>query len=838
LTAVALGLPGLIPAAARAGGDDEVRLQFGHYEEGERRLPGVESRYDPIEVDHLRVGATLGLLDRWQVDVDFFQDTWTGASPVTTAPRPFFGNRPSAPDGVSGATPFLSGPLRLDGDLRPLATDRFGIPTGGVDDRLVHTLSSASPETRREVDLRVAHEWDDAEAGMKGGISIEPDYLSGSIGVDARLDLDAGRTVLRAAASYTRSRIDATLDHDAVPYLDTRAFADRIHDRASGSPALRDERDDWTLGAGVTRTLTRHALIESSLELRHARGYLSHPYKAVEVAFLDPDQQFLAPPGGFYADVHALLDRRPRERTQIVWSTRLLHDLPAIEAAASLRYTLRHDDWGLDVHALELEWRQAIGRDWLVTPRVRYTSQDAADFYRTLVVSNQAWLSIQTDPDGNVLGVTPWDPALLPDHYSADHRLSAYGTLSGGIAVRRRVARGLALELGFDYYRHSGSLRLGGGGEGSYSTFDSWTIDAALHLDLSRRALDRERKQGDDVKVLGAEVETGHAGHAERGHAATPAGVLFAHVLEQRGELMIGYRTMLMSRAGNLSTGSSTPNDATLVAEACGGAPCSVAAERMTHVMHMLDLMYAPTDWLTLLAMPSYVDTQMALRPLEGGLVDVHANHDRHSTGGLGDTRLGALARLYDAGWHEAHLGLVVSAPTGDTSEKFRRDHREERGFVHYGMQMGSGTWDLLPSLTVTGRHARLSFGAQVLGLLRLESEGETGYALGDELQSTVWGGVALLDWLDVSLRGVFAWQGDLTGRYDRPSALRTPMDQPTNYGGCFWDLGLGLRVIVPRGAFEGMELGVEWLQPLATDWNGYQLEREGTFHARWGLRF
>ena len=193
LTAVALGLPGLIPAAARAGGDDEVRLQFGHYEEGERRLPGVESRYDPIEVDHLRVGATLGLLDRWQVDVDFFQDTWTGASPVTTAPRPFFGNRPSAPDGVSGATPFLSGPLRLDGDLRPLATDRFGIPTGGVDDRLVHTLSSASPETRREVDLRVAHEWDDAEAGMKGGISIEPDYLSGSIGVDARLDLDADR---------------------------------------------------------------------------------------------------------------------------------------------------------------------------------------------------------------------------------------------------------------------------------------------------------------------------------------------------------------------------------------------------------------------------------------------------------------------------------------------------------------------------------------------------------------------------------------------------------------------------------------------------------------------
>ncbi|MEZ4289312.1 MAG: DUF3570 domain-containing protein [Myxococcota bacterium] len=451
--------------------------------------------------------------------------------------------------------------------------------------------------------------------------------------------------------------------------------------------------------------------------------------------------------------------------------------------------------------------------------------------------SNQAWLSIQTDPDGNVLGVTPWDPALLPDHYSADHRLSAYGTLSGGIAVRRRVARGLALELGFDYYRHSGSLRLGGGGEGSYSTFDSWTIDAALHLDLSRRALDRERKQGDDVKVLGAEVETGHAGHAERGHAATPAGVLFAHVLEQRGELMIGYRTMLMSRAGNLSTGSSTPNDATLVAEACGGAPCSVAAERMTHVMHMLGPGCTPRPTGSPLAMPSYVDTQMALRPLEGGLVDVHANHDRHSTGGLGDTRLGALARLYDAGWHEAHLGLVVSAPTGDTSEKFRRDHREERGFVHYGMQMGSGPGTCCrasrsragtrdsPSARRSGPLASSPRARRAMRSATRSSRRSGGVSR----SSTGW---------TSPLRGVFAWQGDLTGRYDRPSALPRRWTSRRITADASGISVSACGSSVPRGAFEGMELGVEWLQPLATDWNGYQLEREGTFHARWGLRF
>ena len=102
LTAAALALPGLaaslapvvIPAAsttiaatsARADTRDELRLQYGRYEEGDRRLPGVHSRFDPIAVDTLDLGATVGLLDRWRVSLDYLQDTWSGATPIASAP--------------------------------------------------------------------------------------------------------------------------------------------------------------------------------------------------------------------------------------------------------------------------------------------------------------------------------------------------------------------------------------------------------------------------------------------------------------------------------------------------------------------------------------------------------------------------------------------------------------------------------------------------------------------------------------------------------------------------------------------------------------------------------
>src|SRR5690606_18883393 len=69
-----------------------------------------------------------------------------------------------------------------------------------------------------------------------------------------------------------------------------------------------------------------------------------------------------------------------------------------------------------------------------------------------------------------------------------------------------------------------------------------------------------------------------------------PAGVMYEH-MHRAGEWMIGYRYQY-SQQGGLFRGSDEISRAELMAAGYTGIP-----RDMTMHMHMLDLMYAPTDW-------------------------------------------------------------------------------------------------------------------------------------------------------------------------------------------------------------------------------------------------
>ena len=66
----------------------------------------------------------------------------------------------------------------------------------------------------------------------------------------------------------------------------------------------------------------------------------------------------------------------------------------------------------------------------------------------------------------------------------------------------------------------------------------------------------------------------------------------------------------------------------------------------------------------------------------------------------------------------------------------------------------------------------------------------------------------------------------------------KMPDIYPQNYGGTFVDLGLGMTMTIPKGTLAGNRLSVEWLQPLSTNFSGYQLERIGTLAVQWGYMF
>lgn len=184
------------------------------------------------------------------------------------------------------------------------------------------------------------------------------------------------------------------------------------------------------------------------------------------------------------------------------------------------------------------------------------------------------------------------------------------------------------------------------------------------------------------------------------------------------------------------------------------------------------------------------------------------------------------------------HASLGLSAPSGKTDIELRRVARADGGAIHFGMQLGSGTWDFVPSLTYTGEHDRWSWGMQVSGIKRMEKQNNSGYRLGDAFQATAWSGLDLSRWLTASVRGVYTAQDHIHGDFNMFNTRTGPMDFPRSYGGQFWNIGVGVNVNVPGGRFAGNHLGFEWLQPVHTDVNGFQLAPKGALAASWSYIF
>jgi hypothetical protein len=872
-TAAALILPGLLQVPAYAADDDEVDFQYSHYEEGKRNVatifanPGgngnsmttVFGQNHPIEVDSIRGSSKITLTDRVKFAFNYTQDTWSGATPMGTAPAAFGSNNVfhAMVDGpISGATPLLQriSPA-FDSQGNPMQLISGNVSQNPIyikNTQLAHTMSYASPETRKQGDFKLNYQWDEAQLDVGGGISIENDYESRFGNLGGRWDFNHKLTSLNAGISYTNSATKATLDPYAVHWMDFNHYIDnnQIY-RSNGQVILHGNREDWAPHIGLSQVLGKDTLIETSLGYTRSTGFMANPYKVTQVFEISPndlpDQNGVFQLGGGGAYV----EQRPGVRNQWSWDAKLVQYVAPLDAAVHFDYRFYHDDWGINAHTFEADWGQPLGAGWNITPRVRYYSQDAANFYHS-------YMLFTTDQYGNY---------ALPANFSSDQRLSAYGALSGGVTVSKQFAKGVSLETGFEYYSHAGSLKMGGGGEGSYADFNYYVANAALKINLS--ALNFGGSSG------------GHSDPAHQ-HASAPAGVIFSHMIDKSDRFMVGYRYMRNRDAGGMLHGTDTAGDTALLANGCASYGCYMKPLEMTMNMHMLDLMYAPTDWLNLMLMPQFVDTEMTMAGIPGAprmpgmtTMNTQVMVDNHQTGGVGDTGMYAMFKLFEQPGQHAHLSLGISAPSGDVAIRNRRTQQGSNPafFVDYGMQLGSGTWDFKPSLTYTGHLDEWSWGGQLSGTKRLEAQNQSGYALGDIFQTTAWGGYNLTHWLTASVRGIYTWQGTIKGEYTKDVLLAPgycsnfftigfpykasctaafatitasqnaanhtgTFNQTSNYGGQYVDVGLGLNVNIPNGTFAGHSLSFEWLQPAYTNVNGYQLNRDGALAVSWSKSF
>ena len=826
-----------LPLTAVYASDQEATFQYGHYEDGARDLINTQSGFKPIQVDSIQTYTKLKLADRVRLAFNYTQDTWSGATPITTAPLAFNTNHasPFRAKTISGASPYLqpnSGNVYVDKNFNPLQENS---ETGNFfkNTQLVHTLSTASPETRKQGDLRFGYDWDEASLDIGAGTSAENDYNSSFGNIGVRLDFNQKLTSINFGTSYTSSDTEAMLDHDAAPYIEKSTFGTLVQSLPNGVKLVKGSKQDWSGNFGVTQVLNKSTLIEGNVSYTTSNGYMSNPYKTMSILFVDPTQK-MGSDGQLNSTLLAFLEQRPESRQQWTENLRYVQHIAPFDAALHLDYRFYHDDWGIQAHTFSGDWIQPLGDGWSITPRVRYYTQDAADFYSPYLLSKQAANKVSFDVNGH-LTKTKYDSKLLPKNYSSDYRLSGYGALSGGLTVSKKFAKGLELQAGAEYYTHAGGLKLGGGGEGNYTDFDGYLVNASLKVDLAALSI----------------ANSNHSEHSHHGHhhgAGAPAGIMFDHVLPNAGDVMVGYRYMYANQAGNTQKGLNTVSDSVIMNQACGSEKCFVTPDEMSMNMHMLDLMYAPTDWLTLMLMPQFMDMHMTMRSLDGapetpsmitplGAAILHSRHE-HTTGGVGDTGVYAIFNVFKSATQQLNISLGGTAPTGDSGIRLRNTHQQNLGFIHYGMQQGSGTWDFKPAMTYTANIDDWSFGAQLNGTKRLESHNKAGFALGDIFQATTWGSYSWTNWLATSVRGVYTLQGSLQGAYRGVYHQIGAMDYGRNYGGRFVDVGFGINASMPNGSLQGNRVSFEWLQPVHDDVNGYQLPREGALSATWSYAF
>lgn len=311
------------------------------------------------------------------------------------------------------------------------------------------------------------------------------------------------------------------------------------------------------------------------------------------------------------------------------------------------------------------------------------------------------------------------------------------------------------------------------------------------------------------------------------GHA--PIAVMADHV-HKPGELMLAFRFMNMTMEGS-RVGTSTVSDPEIVSPT-GPYQYIVTPTKMPMRMYMFGAMLGTTKWLTAMAMLPVLDYSMDHLTRAGGTFTTNSS-------GIGDLKLSGLVPVTK--WDKQFLmgQLGVSIPTGSINKKDVTPASDPNTTqLPYPMQVGSGTWDLLASLTYQGQMTHFSWGAQADAVLRTGTN-SNGYRLGNRYSATAWAGVPFAKWLSASLQltglrinNIAGADSTLAAPMGIPPAQFVPTANPNLRAGSYGTVGLGINTYVPSGPLHDLRISVEGMLPFYQKLDGPQLETDWVFVA------
>ena len=308
-----------------------------------------------------------------------------------------------------------------------------------------------------------------------------------------------------------------------------------------------------------------------------------------------------------------------------------------------------------------------------------------------------------------------------------------------------------------------------------------------------------------------------------------PIGVMGDHT-HNADEWMFSYRYMAMEMDGNLDGGDSL-SVRDIIGTMMSPGLYMVAPLSMDMEMHMFGAMYAPSDELTLMFMLPYLRNEMDHQTRMGGRFTTQSS-------GWGDVKASALLTLYTSAdqAHRIHANLGLSLPTGSIDE---RDDTPamNNAKLPYRMQLGSGSVDLLPGITYSGRDAALSWGAQVALTIRSDYN-DNDYRLGNRAQLSAWLAHSFSPALSASARLIHSAWGNIDGARDDLNPMMVPTADPDAQGGERSELSLGLNYLFLKGAAKGHRLALEYGEPIYQHLDGPQMELDSTLTAGWQYAF
>jgi hypothetical protein len=205
--------------------------------------------------------------------------------------------------------------------------------------------------------------------------------------------------------SFSADRIQPTPSDTSIP-----STAIRTSDERKGS---------YGIYVGFTQVVNRLMTFQSGVNMQFKTGYLSDPYKLVQVADVNGVPQILN-------------ENRPADRSSVVWVNRARAYFERYSGALHADYRYYSDNWEVGSHTFDVSWHQEFKQTWTITPGVRWYQQSESSFYAPYYLAPRA--------DG---------------FYSSDYRLSDFTAMSYYLDLRKKLDE-VDLVFALENYTSSG----------------------------------------------------------------------------------------------------------------------------------------------------------------------------------------------------------------------------------------------------------------------------------------------------------------------------------------------------------------------------------------------